>query len=216
MAWTKAAICVLALALVLAGAFGGGTFSQTVAAWAQAIGTVAAIVGAVWLAQGQMRQARAADLAETRAFVQAVRVELSVALAQYRADVGNVIGDPRTTALELALPPRRQVFVIYPASASRLGKIDDEELRQLIVVAYDRADSMLHALHVLHRLSLQVREGSAPESSFATVLSLASPTLRAQIEALTLSLRIAGTAMDDTMKLLERQAAIWERHHGWL
>jgi hypothetical protein len=52
--------CV-AVGVLLGGAFASdpnGVFGQTVAAWVQAVGSIAAIIAAIWIAQGANRQSR--------------------------------------------------------------------------------------------------------------------------------------------------------------
>jgi hypothetical protein len=103
----------------------GGTFGQTAAAWAQAIGTVAAIAGATWAAQEEARRAKVADAAETRAFVDAVDAELEVMYRIFRADALNPLLTlqklDKPTPLALPYPIRESVFVstrqVHRASA---------------------------------------------------------------------------------------------------
>ncbi|MGF6771956.1 hypothetical protein P3T18_004444 [Paraburkholderia sp. GAS199] len=52
--WLKRGAYVLFVAMLLALIL-NGQYGQTTAAWAQAIGAIAAIGGAAWVAQGQIR-----------------------------------------------------------------------------------------------------------------------------------------------------------------
>jgi hypothetical protein len=149
--WIKVAAGVLVVALILAYVI-SGPYGQTVAAWVQAIGSIAAIGGAAWLAQGQVRQSRIDDMEETRAFIQGVVVELTVVWNDYTSTLGQRL---RNTAdgeiLLLQAGPRNRVFVIYPNNSARLGKVKDAELRRLIVDVYTRAENILHAFKALHQ-----------------------------------------------------------------
>ena len=76
--------------LVIAGIFCVGAYcrhpadtSEAVAAWVQGVGSLLAIGVAVWIYAKQNQDKRADDLAETVAFVQAMRHEIQVIWDEY-------------------------------------------------------------------------------------------------------------------------------------
>ncbi|MEK6315244.1 MAG: hypothetical protein V4807_12565 [Burkholderia gladioli] len=204
--WIKRGAYVLFGAMLLA-LIVSGQYGQTVAAWAQAIGAIAAIGGAAWVAQGQMRQARADDAEETRAFVQAVLDELTVVWDDYAPTLGKRLretGDDEI--LSLPAPPRKRVFVIYPNNSARLGKVDDAELRRLIVDVYAQAESLLHAFRVLHKLGDTVRVMGEAEPNH---LSAYQKEQRAYLARLTHSLKVGDEKIELQLGQLKAQAAAW-------
>jgi hypothetical protein len=127
--------------------------SADAAAWVQAVGSIGAILAAIWVLQRQTRAARASDEAETRAFVQAVREELSTFWEGYNQGIRaslKKVGDSQY--LNVIHPPSADVFTIYNGSSSRVGKIADAELRRLIVAVYARFKGQLYSLYANNNL----------------------------------------------------------------
>ena len=204
--WIKRGAYVLSGAMLLA-LIVSGEYGQTVAAWVQAIGAIAAIGGAAWVAQGQMRQAHAADAEETRAFVQAVLDELTVVWGDYAPTLGKRLretGDDEI--LSLPAPPRERVFVIYPNNSARLGKVDDGDLRRLIVDVYARADSLLHGFRVLHELGDTVRVMSEADPNH---LSVYQKEQRTYLMRLTRSLKVGDAKIETQLGRLKTRATAW-------
>ncbi|KVD52467.1 hypothetical protein [Burkholderia ubonensis] len=215
--WIKRGIYVLAAALVLAMLTGGGAYGQTAAAWAQAIGSVAAIAGAAWVSAGEARRAKAADVAETRAFVDAIYTELQVMHGIFRADVINPLRAmaevQQQPALSLPDPIRQSVFVVYPNNAARVGKIDDEALRTLIVKTYDRAAQILHAMSILHTITREYSAATVTVDADDGVMLARSAAAEKRKIAYTAFLSKEGEALADNMAVLRQSIDAWKGRH---
>ncbi|KVR28617.1 hypothetical protein WL61_23155 [Burkholderia ubonensis] len=215
--WIKRGFYVLVAALVLAKLTGGEAYGQTAAAWAQAIGSVAAIAGAAWVSAGEARRAKAADVAETRAFVDAVYTELEVMHRIFLADVLNPLREladiQETPALSLPHPVRQSVFVVYPNNAARVGRIDDEALRTLIVKTYDRAAQILHAMSILHMLTLEHTAATVTVDADEGVMLARSAEAQKGKIGYTAWLSKEGEALADNMEVLRRSIDAWKARH---
>ncbi|MFM0603656.1 hypothetical protein PQR05_03890 [Paraburkholderia sediminicola] len=140
------------------------TSSEAVAAWVQAVGSIGAILAAVWVAHRQYEQTRqleleraagdvAKELAETRAFVQSVRQELTTIWEGYCVGI-------RPTLLAVGegdffgalVPVQTEAFTVYNNASPRVGKVPDEELRRLIVTTYARAKGHIYSLQMNNSL----------------------------------------------------------------
>ncbi|MFP3474973.1 hypothetical protein SB780_08840 [Burkholderia sp. SIMBA_057] len=215
--WIKRGLYVVAAALVLATLTGGGVYGQTAAAWAQAVGSVAAIAGAAWVSAGEARRAKAADDAETRAFVDAIYTELQVMHGIFLADVMNplkALADVQNPpALSLPDPIRESVFVVYPNNAARVGRIDDEALRTLIVKTYDRAAQILHAMSILHSLTLQQTAATVTVDADDGVMLARRAEAQNRKIRYTAWLLKDGEALADNMAVLRRSIDAWKARH---
>lgn len=212
--WIKGGFYVLTASLLLAVVI-SGSYGQTAAAWAQAIGTIAAIGGAAWIAQGQMRQARAADEAQTHAYVQSIQVELDVLWLTYRQSVGDrlmTLSDGQPFLLDL--PVRQDVFKVYPGDAGRLGKIDDAQLRRVIVRAYDHAASLAHALGVAHQLTIASR-APLPDGLSLEGAREHMRTQKAVLLQITHAIQQANRNMETMLNDFDRLRREWEKRKGY-
>ncbi|WP_144139147.1 hypothetical protein [Paraburkholderia sp. BCC1884] len=134
--------------------------SEVIAAWVQALGSVVAILAAVGVAYSQFEQTRkleidraaaeeAKDMAETRAFVQAVRQELTVIWDGYADKIRPLLhAVPENDFFNGLVPVDGHIFTIYNNASPRVGKVDDEELRGLIVKTYARAKGFVYSLQM--------------------------------------------------------------------
>ncbi|MFM0272383.1 hypothetical protein PQQ59_17475 [Paraburkholderia aspalathi] len=131
--------------------------SEAVAAWVQAVGSVGAILVAVWVAHRQYEQTRQLELeraaadtakeqAETVAFVQAMRHEIQVIWDEYE-DIRNALHNtPPTGFFGSVVPLGTDSLIVYNHTPDRVGKIDDEALRALIVRTYTGLRGHLNSL----------------------------------------------------------------------
>lgn len=103
----------------------------------QGIGSLAAVAAAVWIYAKQYRDKKADDENETRAFVQAIRDEVTTVWNDYDAVIRQTLLETEQGKPFVAFtPPLNDTMVIYRANARRLGKVDDDELRKRIVAVY--------------------------------------------------------------------------------
>jgi hypothetical protein len=108
-----------------------------IAAWVQGVGSLVAIIAAVWIYAKQYQDKKADDEAETRAFVQAIRTELQKVWEEYKTLIR-----PSLRAVNEGqyydgiVPMSADILVTYNNGSARIGKIDDEGLRASIATAY--------------------------------------------------------------------------------
>lgn len=139
--------------------------------------------------------------------MQAVIDELTVVWDDYAPTLGKRLretGDDEI--LSLPAPPRKRVFVIYPNNSARLGKVDDANLRRLIVDVYAQAESLLHAFRVLHKLSDTVRIMVEADPDHPSAYQKEQ---RAYLTQLTQSLKVGDKKIQIQLTQLKAQAADW-------
>jgi hypothetical protein len=123
--------------------------SAAVAAWVQAVGSVGAILIAVWVFHRQNEAALEQDASETRAFVQAIRTEMDVIWLGYSRGVRPHLDKlPQNDGLRIHAPLHAEALIIYSNSPGRVGKIDDEQLRDLAVSVYARMRGIIYTCTV--------------------------------------------------------------------
>lgn len=138
--------------------------SEAVAAWVQAVGSIGAILAAVWVSHKQYRDTHeleaqraadnaAKDLAETVAFVQAIREELQSTWFGYSSDTRKrLLAVQPSEFLDHFYPVSADAFTIYNGSSARVGKVPDAELRRLIVVVYAQAKGLVSSFQFNNEL----------------------------------------------------------------
>ncbi|MFT4504621.1 hypothetical protein [Caballeronia sp. 15711] len=134
--------------------------SEGVAAWVQAVGSIGAILAAVWVAHRQYEQTRQLELeravadaakeqAETRAFVQSVMQELMAIWGGYEANIRPLLHATTDGGIfDNLVAVGGDIFTIYSNASTRVGKVDDEQLRGLIVLTYARAKGFVYSLQL--------------------------------------------------------------------
>lgn len=117
-----------------------------IAAWVQGVGSLVAIGAAVWIYAKQYADKRADDEAETVAFVQAMRHEIQVVWDEYE-DIRNALHKtPANGFFSSVVPLGVDSLIVYSHTPDRVGKIDDEALRALIVRTYTGLRGHLNSL----------------------------------------------------------------------
>ncbi|MFY3168307.1 hypothetical protein [Achromobacter xylosoxidans] len=121
---------------------------QTWAAWVQAVGSVVAILAAVWVARDQNRTAerrhqQALD-AELRNFLAGVRDELTVLWALYMTQAGNVVASTKDgETVNFWWPPPEDPFTIWRSGVDKIGRLQNDALRQSLITVYALANGLL-------------------------------------------------------------------------
>jgi hypothetical protein len=111
--------------------------SSDAAAWVQAIGSVGAILTAVWVFQRQYQATIDNDKAETRAFVLAIRAEIETVWHEYSGLTGKHLrAVPPGAFYDQLSPSSTNRLMVYANSSARVGKIDNDRLRKMIVQVY--------------------------------------------------------------------------------
>jgi hypothetical protein len=122
------------------------TSSEAVAAWVQGVGSLLAIGAALWIYAKQYRNKREDDLAETIAFVQAMRHEIQIIWDEY-ADISDTLRKtPASGFFASVVPLGTDSLIVYSRTPERVGKIDDEDLRALVVRTYTGLRGHLNSL----------------------------------------------------------------------
>lgn len=111
------------------------------AAWVQAVGSIAAILVAVWVANDQHAKAEKriekAERDEVRNFLAGIREELHTNWLVYMFNVGGAVEDTKPgAAVEWTWPVPDNPFKVYGATVCMLGRIPEDELREAIVATY--------------------------------------------------------------------------------
>ncbi|MFW6851807.1 hypothetical protein [Burkholderia gladioli] len=120
--------------------------SADIAAWVQGIGSLLAIVAAVWIYAKQLGDKQVDDNLETVAFVQAMRDEISIIWDEYADIHSSLTRIPQGRYYNQIVPLRVDSLIVYSATPQRVGKIDDHELRRLVVYTYTGLRGHLNSL----------------------------------------------------------------------
>lgn len=127
-------------------------------AWVQAVGSIAAILVAVWVPYQQKEDAAEEERDQRR--IEARRVQLAIRDELKFLDEVFAVGPNVVKLLNLpegsifdsyiAIPQER--FPIYKAVLSRLTLIEDDEQRRDIIAAYEWANALIHSAAQNNRL----------------------------------------------------------------
>jgi hypothetical protein len=144
------------------------------AGWVQAVGSISAILISLGLTNYQMKQQQKAEIdrerEEARRICLAIRDELTM-LQKLFTEGENIAallrvqpGEIFNIAVPTVVPGER--FSIYRSVVGRLTLIDDDELRQDIIWAYETAIGLIHAGLQNNRLLFaldELNESEQPE-----------------------------------------------------
>lgn len=198
------------------------TNSEAVAAWVQAVGSIGAILAAIWVSHKQYRDTReleaqraaestAKELSETVAFVQAIREELRSIWFGYSSDTRKrLLTVPQGEYLDHIYPVSSDAFTIYNGSSSRVGKVPDAELRRLIVVVYAQAKGLVSSFQFNNTL---IREyGAIDTSSTGTPNDMLLGIVKhRELVASASKLKERDAAIDRDLKAFRTRADKWVR-----
>lgn len=127
--------------------------SSDVAAWVQAIGSVGAILAAIWVFQRQYQNGVDSDKAETRAFVQAIRAEIETVWHDYSGLIGKQLcAVPPGGFYDFLAPFSASRLIVYANSSARVGKINNDKLRKMIVQVYGGSAAHFASLEINNRM----------------------------------------------------------------
>jgi len=196
--------------------------SEAVAAWVQAVGSIGAILAAVWVSHKQYRDTReleaqraadeaAKELAETVAFVQAIREELRSIWFGYSSDVRKrLLAVPAHEYLDHVYPASADSFTIYNSMSSHVGKVPDAELRRLIVVVYAQAKGLVSSFQWHNTL---IRESNAINAGSSGALHEMGSALvkRRELVASTSKLKERDAAIHRDLRDFRVRASKWMR-----
>lgn len=125
--------------------------TEDYAAWVQALGSILAILVAIWVFHRQNEQAaqdvKAREDEAVQHMLRSLRDEIKLTTESFAESSGKHLAEGRDgTAHMWTIPVMERPFVIYDAYIEKVGKVEDDSLRQLIVSAYGRAQSFVQSL----------------------------------------------------------------------
>lgn len=114
------------------------------AAWLQAVGSVGAILVAVWVSADQQKKQRIRDderdAEEVKHMLRSIRDEIWVTYDDFRKRTGKLFENSKTgMPFNFKIPLAELPFPVYEASVGKLGRVPSDELRKLVIVGYGRA-----------------------------------------------------------------------------
>lgn len=132
---------MLAACIVLAVIFSS---QKDAPAWVQAVGSVVAIGAGVWAFHAQNKAAidRAKDDEKTAVMhlLRSLHDEVDVLVEIFTKQNGKLLSESvNDTAFNYKVPMSERTFIVYEGCVGHIGKIHNDNLRRLIVVAYGRA-----------------------------------------------------------------------------
>lgn len=150
--------------------------SSDLAAWVQAVGSVAAILVAVWIShqdsQNAEKRARAAERSEAESVLRIIAAELFVQWTQYESSAGSVVlnAQDKKPMLFYWEPPNTPLPV-QMACIGRLIGIEDTDLHRKIVLAYAEFTLLIRLFRLnnrelenidqANRLAIQLTKGAS-------------------------------------------------------
>jgi len=139
------AVIIVAVAFTAGGLFYG---LKEWASWVQAIGSVVAILVAVWVSwyqgQSQRRHDEAQRESELSGMLRSVRAELTSSLAFAENHIGRRLDEvPEGQPVRYTFPMAENPFPIFEAFIPKLGMIKEDVLRTKIVATFAAARSFV-------------------------------------------------------------------------
>jgi hypothetical protein len=118
------------------------------AAWVQAIGSIAAILAAVWVSYDQQTKQKKRDDVRDRDdllhMLRSIRDELWITYTASKERNGKLIEESKAgTPFFFKIPFTERPFPIYDSYVSKLGRIPDDDLRKRIIVGHGRARGLV-------------------------------------------------------------------------
>jgi hypothetical protein len=168
--WLPEAVAIAGVVIGVGVAFQGWPSwpqadGQALAAWVQAVGSVAAIAAAIWIAHDQHAKAEKrsekAEKDEVRNFLLGVREELNASLMIYMAQAGTDLA--KTSAGEVVdfwWPAPPEPFKVYSATVGMIGRVRDDEIRQQIIATYVVTGGLLLTWETHNRLLTEFNEAN--------------------------------------------------------
>jgi hypothetical protein len=140
-----------------------GFDSADAASWVQAAGSVIAIWAAVgvayWQHKATLRKAERDDFIEIRGMLRSIKDEVALNLADFQSRNAKALMEGSTDQMydaHILMPDRS--FPIYEAVVGRIGKIENDELRSLIIQCYGLGTSFIQSIKTNNRIIDDVQE----------------------------------------------------------
>ncbi|QCP82375.1 hypothetical protein D0C27_10980 [Alcaligenes faecalis] len=124
------------------------------AAWVQALGSVGAVVAAIYVLHKQRQdmiqgEVNAITTAEAR-FLMALRTEIVIRQGQYMKQIGNSIADGHIRNMgPFVWGAPDNPFHVYTAMCNDLGLVKNDNLRALVVETYAEMEGLIYSIRTL-------------------------------------------------------------------
>ena len=137
--------------------------SEAAAAWVQAVGSIAAIMVAIWIPFRQHEMARAQDqtrdLSEISAMVESIRQEFETSVVIFHERIGEDLERSEAGQGFWHLwPAPDRIFPIYESCAGQIGRIPSVDVRRSLVTAHSYAVGTVVSLRMNNQLIEAVHE----------------------------------------------------------
>lgn len=183
-----------------------------IAAWVQGVGSLLAIIAAVWIYANQYSDKKADDANETRAFVQAIRDEVETVWNDYSEQTTtHLLATLEGQIYDSFVPNLTEMLIIYRASPARLGRIEDDELRKLIVMSYVGLTSHFNSLTVNTQVLVETEQ--LRSSSDAPNKAERIAHLEEALATYAAVLKKSHRELHDTIKALLAVSETWLVNH---
>ena len=132
---------------------------------------IGAIIGGLFVLAGaqysdfcEQKRVKEEKGRELKSLLQGIYDELSVVWDQYMSTMGGFIEDHETGILRVYYPIEADYFAFYHANLSKIGHINNSDLRRLIVVTYSRAKGFVDSFRMNNRMLDEFDDYSNPAS----------------------------------------------------
>ena len=174
--------------------------------WVQAVGSVEAILVAVWVAwqqaESQRRRDEEKERAELRGMLQSLRSEMEASLEFAQTEIGAFLNNTQFgTAFRYTYPITEDPFPIFSGYIPKLGMIADDQLRHQVVITYASARSFV--LTIVHHNKLV----AAFDVASAKAAEIPHPITLNDAKRCEMVLAAYSDTLRDAYKRIESQAA---------
>lgn len=125
-----------------------GLASSEAAGWIQAIGSVGAIVGSIWVMAEQHRrdEKRRTDEAKLkeRRLLKSILTEVDVLFAAFRQTTGDALAKAKKGDIfdvYYRVPPNP--FAVFDSHVGQIGVVENDDVRRLIILTYAKFNGVL-------------------------------------------------------------------------
>ncbi len=116
------------------------------ASWVQAIGSIGAILVAVWVLYQQNKESIRREDKEVKQIILSLRDEVSILKKEFSLRNMDILMRDSEGPYLMRNPISEGVFMVYTSTASQIGKIKNDKLRKQIVATYARAYGFIQSL----------------------------------------------------------------------
>lgn len=136
------------------------------AAWVQAFGSVTAVGSGVLLIRHQIKSRKELEVEKENQnrirLIKNLKTEIKVNWERLESSWGHLLGEDESDAegVSLIMNARGWPFPVYDSSASQLGMIESEDVRDLFISAYAAARAFLLTMEINNELFFRYERAS--------------------------------------------------------